>query len=113
MDHKLDHYRRIIKQILLQHAELVPSHGEIEVRPIFDHTNDSYLLVDSGWDRTRHVYAALIDLRVKDGKVRIEADGPERGVAYELLDAGVPQSDIVLGYMHPSRREFVIFDPVS
>ncbi|HRW09017.1 MAG TPA: XisI protein [Caldilineaceae bacterium] len=112
MDNKLDRYRSIIRQILLQHAELVPSHGEIEVRPVFDPANDSYLLVDSGWDRTRRIHAAVIDLRVKDGKVWIEADGTERGIAYELLDAGVPESDIVLGFMHPSRRKFIEFDPV-
>ncbi|MEZ4713170.1 MAG: XisI protein [Caldilineaceae bacterium] len=112
MDNKLDQYRTIIKQIVLQHAEYTPSHGDIEARPIFDEIRDSYLLVDAGWDKTGRVYAALLDLHVKDGKIWIEVDGTERGVAYDLLEAGVSKEDIVLGFLHPNRRKIVEFEPV-
>lgn len=112
MDNKLDQYRTIIKQIVLQHAEYTPSHGDIEARPIFDEIRDSYLLVDAGWDKTGRVYAALLDLHVKDGKIWIEVDGTERGVAYDLLEAGVAKEDIVLGFLHPNRRKIVEFEPV-
>ena len=112
MDTKLEEYRRIIKQIVLQHAELSPSHGDIEMRPVFDEARDSYLLVDAGWDHTGRVYAALLDMRIKDGKVWIEIDGTESGIAYELLRAGVAEEDIVLGFLHPKRRELVEFEPV-
>ncbi len=112
MDQTVEQYRTIIKRIVLEHAEFTPSHGSIEVRPIFDEPRDNYLLVDAGWDRMSRVYAALLDIRIKDGKIWIEADGTERGVAYELLNAGVPQDDIVLGFLHPSRRELVEFEPV-
>lgn len=111
MDTKLEQYRSIIKRIVLQHAEYTPSHGDIEVRPIFDEVRDSYLLVDAGWDNTGRVYAALLDIHVKDGKIWIETDGTERGIAYDLLDAGVPKDDIVLGFLHPNRRKIVEFEP--
>ena len=69
-------------------------------------------MVDAGWDKTGRVYAALLDIHVKEGKIWIEIDGTERGVAYDLLDAGVPQADIVLGFLHPKRRKLVEFEPV-
>jgi len=110
VDNKLEEYRTLIKQIVLQHAEYAPSHGEIEARPIFDDTQDSYLLVDSGWDNSGRVYATLLDVRVKEGKIWIEIDGTERGIAYDLLDAGIAQDDIVLGFLHPDRRQNVEYE---
>jgi XisI protein len=52
---KLSHYRSAVKQVLSQHAEHVPSHGQIETIPVFDERNENYLLLDLGWDRTGRV----------------------------------------------------------
>lgn len=106
---KLSNYRSIVKRILSQQAEYVPSHGQIESRPIFDEHSDNYLLVDIGWDRTGRVYSVLLHLCIKDEKVWIERDGTETGVAYELIEAGVPKEDIVLGFYRPERRAIIDF----
>jgi hypothetical protein len=53
---KLSHYRNLVKQIVLRHAEYSPSHGQIESSPIFDEHNDHYLLIDFGWDRPGRVH---------------------------------------------------------
>ena len=66
---KLSSYRNVIKQVLAQHAEYTPSHGQIEAIPIFDERNDNYLLVDVGWDRTGRVHCVALHLRIKNGKV--------------------------------------------
>jgi hypothetical protein len=106
---RLNQYRTLIKQILTQHAEYVPSHGQIETVPIFDEQHDHYLLLDVGWDRTGRTHAAVLHLRLKDNKVWIEHDGTETGVAQELLDAGIPKTDIVLGFYRPERRALTEF----
>jgi len=41
-----------------------------------------------------------------DGKIWIQYDGTEEGVATELLGAGVPKARIVLGFRHLSERKF-------
>jgi hypothetical protein len=41
-----------------------------------------------------------------DGKIWIQYDGTEEGVATELLEAGVPKAHIVLGFRHPSERKY-------
>jgi hypothetical protein len=37
-------------------------------------------------------------LDIVDGKIWIQRDGTEDGIAYELEEAGVPKSDIVLAF---------------
>jgi len=102
-------YRSIVKRILAEHAEQVPSHGKIETLPLFDDSHDNYAVLDLGWDRTGRVHAVILHLRIKNGKVWIEQDGTEEGVANELLAAGIPQQDIVLGFYRPERRAITEF----
>jgi len=109
---KLSHYRNIVKQVLSQHAEYVPSHGQIETLPIFDERHEHYLLLDVGWDRTGRVHAIVLHVCLKDDKVWVERDGTGTGIAQELLEAGVPKEDIVLGFYRPERRALTEFATV-
>ena len=106
---KRSNYRRIVKHVLSQHAEYIPSHGQIETIPVFDEHHDQYLLVDVGWDRMGRLHAAALHVRIRDNKVWIEKDGTETGIAQELLDAGVPKEDIVLAFYRPERRAMTEF----
>jgi hypothetical protein len=51
----------------------------------------------------------LLHLDIKDGKIWIQYDGTEGGIALELVELGVPKEDIVLGYHSPSVRGFTEF----
>ncbi|USR93219.1 XisI protein [Phormidium yuhuli AB48] len=42
-------------------------------------------------------------------KVWIHQDGLEDGIADELLNAGIPQDKIVLGFHHPDLRPYTGF----
>ncbi len=106
---KLEHYRKIIIQILQKHADHKPSHGEIEPVLICDRIADNYLLLDIGWERTGRVHSVVLHLRIVEEKIYIESDGTERGIALELLDLGIPKEDIVLGFIRPKRRHLTDF----
>ncbi len=106
---KLATYRSVIKQILKRHAELTPSIGQVQTVPIFDEASDNYMVVDLGWDRTGRVHAVVLHLQLQKDKVWIEVDGTENGVAQELLEAGIPKADIVLGFYRPERRRLTEF----
>lgn len=106
---RLANYRKLIRQILLRHAENAPSLGEVESLPVFDEVNDHYFLIDFGWNRTGRVYSVILHLRIKDGKVWIERDGTEEGIAYELTEAGIPPDAIVLAFYRPERRAITEF----
>jgi len=103
------HYRHIVQRVLSNHAERVPSHGKIETLPLFDDAQDNYAVIDVGWDRMGRVHAVVLHLRLQNGKVWVEQDGTEEGVAEELVAAGIPSADIVLGFYRPERRTITDF----
>lgn len=106
---RLTEYRTIVKRILAQHAEHIPSIGAVESATLFDEQSGNYALVDFGWDPTGRVHAVVLHLRLENGKVWIEADNTEDGIADELVEAGVPARDIVLAFYRPERRRLTDF----
>lgn len=106
---KLIHYRNIIKTVLSRHATQTPSIGQIKTTPVFDEHNDNFMVVDMGWDPTGRVHAVVLHLHLLNEKVWVEVDETENGIAQELLDAGIPKQDIVLGFFRPERRKLTEF----
>jgi hypothetical protein len=106
---KLENYRHIIQGIVEHHAKYAPSHGQIEVAPFIDREHDNYGLIDVGWSRTGRVHSIIFHLRIETGKIWVEWDGIESSVAQELIDAGIPTEDIVLGFQRPKRRAITEF----
>jgi hypothetical protein len=92
---KVANYRRILRRLVYEYARYKPSHGQIEPIPVCDPKNDNYLLIHAGWDNIRRIHATVFHLRLHDGKILIEEDGLEHGVAQDLLDAGVSSKDIL------------------
>lgn len=62
-----------------------------------------------GWEELRRVYGCIIHIDIKDGKIWIQRDGTETRVANELVTAGVPKQDIILGFHAPYKRKFTEF----
>lgn len=101
---KLENYRNIIEKVLKEHTRIPYSYGEIKSKMTFDRENDSYVLLNVGWNEIKRVHGILIHIEIIDGKIWIQRDGTEDGVAYELERFGIPKSDIVLGFHPPEIR---------
>jgi XisI protein len=108
---KLTNYRNIIKRILSARIERTGSvpQKEIEEFIIADEERDHYLLFNLGWWERRRVRSFSIYVRIKDGKIWIEHDLTENGIATELIEAGVPKEDIVLAFQAPEMRQYTEF----
>ena len=100
----VERYRKIIREILLEYAAIPCSHGHFEEWPVFDSEHDRYLLVTFGWDGPRRVHHVMIQLDIIAGKIWIQCDNTDAVVAHDLERAGVPKSDIVLGFQPPEVR---------
>ena len=85
------------------------SYGDVETLPMFDERNGSYLLLDVGWSKTDRVHSVSLHLRIKDDKIWVERDNTDVGIVEELLVAGVPNDEIVLGFYRPERRKITEF----
>lgn len=105
---KLPLYRSYIKEVIKRHSH--PSaYGDVEIQQIFDTENDHYQLVHAGWYKKQRQYGCIMHLNIKDGKIWIQHDGTEVGVANELVELGVPKDDIVLAYHPPYKRPYTGF----
>lgn len=98
----LSKYRRVIKDILLEQASYSTNDDGIEDVAVFDEKTDNYILASVGWhpnDRRQHGYP--IHIRIKDEKVWVEWDGTDQEIVQQLIDSGIDENDIVLGWDKP------------
>ena len=115
---RLEFYRETIEKVLRGHAEIPYSYGKIDEYLIVDRDRNHFLLLDVGWQQKRRVHGCLTHVQIIDGKMSlglariatamlpslsakiwIQRDGIEDGVTEELVEAGIPKSDIVLGFI--------------
>jgi hypothetical protein len=108
---KLTNYRMLIKRYLSHVESLVnrePTPG-VETVCVFDEQRDHYLLLRIGWTADRRARHITLYVSIRDGKIWVEEDWTEYGIATELLKAGVPTQDIVLGFHPPEMRPLTEF----
>ncbi len=98
-------YSQIIQEILNRHSINDTANGT-EIELIFDIKNHHYQVLNIGWKEQRRVFGVIIHVDIKDNKIWVQRDGTEIGVANELMAAGVPKENIVLGFHAPYKRQF-------
>jgi hypothetical protein len=101
---KVEKYRTYIEQIIKDYGCVKPSYGNVDIQILFDHEHDHYQLSSIGWDDDQRIYGCLLHLDIKNGKIWIQHDGTEIGIAKELVALSVPKEDIVLAYHPPYKR---------
>ena len=112
---KLEEYSNTIKKILTEYYEISNNqdskNGKIEVseRLAFDEKRDQYIWFRFGWQEKKHIQHIIIYLCIKNDKIWVEEDATDLCVVDDLLSAGIPKSDIVLGFHHPHKRSLTEF----
>ena len=101
----LDEYRKIIKSIILQLTEIPYAHGDLHFETVFDNESDRYLLMVIGRLNKKRIHSCLVHINIINGKLWIQRDGTEHGIANDLLDLGIPKDKIVLGFKTPEIRK--------
>jgi hypothetical protein len=105
----LDLYREKIKEALMDYSQDSRPSSDIEIETIVDTQNDHYQLMTVGWRGEQRIHGTILHLDIRGGKIWIQHDGTEEGIAHRLVAAGVPKSDIVLGFQSPFKRQFTEF----
>jgi hypothetical protein len=105
----LNRYRQIVRDLIYEYAKYKPSHGQIETEAIVNAETDHYEVMHVGWDGQRRVHGCVVHIDIIQGKIWIQHDGTNRPVAEELLEAGVPKEDIILGFHPPQVRQYTDF----
>ncbi|MDY6805679.1 MAG: XisI protein [Cyanobacteriota bacterium] len=106
---KLEKYRNFVEKVIVKYAQFKPSNGNIEVQEVLDRERDRYLLLNVGWDNKHRVQRCVLQIDIKNGKIWVQQDSTEIGIANEFIEMGVPKEDIVLAFYSPYRRQYTDF----
>ncbi len=101
-------YKELVETILSHHSGN-DLDSDTEVQLLFDREREHYQVVHLGWEEQKRVYGCVIHVDIKDGKIWIQRDRTETGIANELVAVGVPKEDIVLAFKAPYLRHLTEF----
>ncbi len=96
----IERYRTIVQDVLKPLSERRYTGRDVHNEAVFDTKNDRYIVMSVGWEHPKRIHGCIAHLDIIGVKVWILQDSTESGIAYDLEAAGIPKSDIVLGF-HP------------
>lgn len=105
----LDKYQKIIEDILTEYVKIPYAYGQLETKLIIDRTATNYIVMTLGWQGEERVHGCIIHIEIIDGKIWIQRDGTEYGIANELVAAGIPKDKIVLAFHPEDVRQYTEF----
>ena len=107
-----------------QYQQIIQNYLEAEVKQtinpdfavprilILDKLADRYILLAKGWLKKKYVHYFIYHLEIVDGKIWIHEDRTDTGIAVDLVELGIPKSDIILGYFPKYARAMSDFGVV-
>ena len=102
-------YANIVREIVEGVAVQFPEDGEIETQRVYDEARGHFELLRVGWRNKRRIHGIALHVDVQNGKVWIQHDGTEDGIADALVAAGIPKEHIVLAFHPPYKRPYTGF----
>ncbi|MEZ4607742.1 MAG: XisI protein [Deinococcales bacterium] len=106
-------FQEAIYKLLDEYGQYQPSYGDIKVVKVIDPIGHHYQLMIMGWFKYIRSYGAIFHADIIDGRIWIQHDGTEDGIANRLVDMGIAKEDIVLAYQEPFKRAYSGFAVVS
>ncbi|MBC8230114.1 XisI protein [bacterium] len=100
-----EEYKETIKQLILDYAKIKPAYGDIDREVVFDEERGHYEILSIGWEGKKRIHSAVIHIDIKDSKVWLQKNSTDLEVAEELVEAGIPREQIVLGSVLPQSRK--------
>ena len=107
---QMKQYQSLIKEALQEYAAFLNlGQKPYQVVVAFDDERQQYILRKLGWTTNRRIRQTVLHLSIHDGKIWIEEDWTEDGIATYLLTHGVPPQEMVLAFQPPeSRGELIV-----
>ena len=91
-----DRFHELVKQALIQTGWKITD----------DPVNDQCLLFRTGWDNQKWIHNCIFHFDIKDDKIWIQENNTDIEVDKELEEMGISKKEIVVGFHHPSMREY-------
>lgn len=107
---KLKQYQQAVTEVLADYqSQFRKTSQNIQSQIIADDKNCHYQFLWTGWKEERHIFNVAFHIDIAGGKIWIQQDNTETGIANLLVEKGIPKSDIVLAYFPPAHRKLTEF----
>ena len=97
-------YQEVLTKLLKEYVEFL-SGSSSSVRPqmIVDYERNHFQLIKVGWDNKsqQFIFGVLFHFDIIDNKIWLQLNNTEFQVVDELVEMGVPKSEIVFGFQPP------------
>ena len=96
MDQTLS-YADILTRVVREEGKFQPRLQPIKIISVCDRETGQFLLIAVGWENKRRVDSIIFHAQLVDGTVVIETDNIEERLTAALVEAGIPEGDIISG----------------
>jgi hypothetical protein len=103
---RLDECRQYIRDLLTEIGSYRGLFDTVRSQLIFDTEGDHYQLMRIGWRDKKRIYGCIIHFDIIDDKIWLQHNSTDIDVAKRLVEMGVLNSDIVLGFQPSYIRKF-------
>lgn len=103
---KVNKYQQIIRRVLENHLrDSIANMPEVRSELIIDEAEHHFILLDIGWNDKKYIHEWVFHIEIKDNKIWIHEDLTDTGIAKELVENDIPESDIILAFVHPPSKK--------
>jgi hypothetical protein len=96
-------FKECVKQLLCQYEYLKDEDSEVEL--IFDDERMRYMALWVGWHKYKRVHQCIVHIDIVGDRIFIQCNDTEDSLVAELVERGIPQENISLGFIHPKNPE--------
>lgn len=96
---KIAHYKQLVKQEFEYYAR-IPSINlpDIDSQLVINEDLTHFILLKVGWHDTHYIHGLVFNVEIKDDKIWVHEDMTDYDIGWNLVEKGVPQADVILGY---------------
>ncbi len=80
--------------------------SSVDYHTVADEKNDRYQLTAVGWEHNTRIFYVIFEADIIGGKIWIQADNTEDGLAALLEEKGIAKHDMVLAYFPDYHRKY-------
>ena len=107
-------YQKIVCELLKEYQSYLSTANGIqnqiiEPETVFDLNDNHFQLLLKGWKGYQQVFKIAFHIDIIENKIWIQQNNTEFRIADELIEKGVPKTDIVLGFISPKERIYTDF----
>jgi hypothetical protein len=111
---KSSRYRQIVCELLAEYEEYLSQAKGLKDQKLMpeivaDMAHNRFQLLLKGWSGYQYTFKIAFHLDIINEKVWLQQNNTEFRIADELIEKGIPKSDIVLGFILPHQRQYTDF----